>query len=61
MKDVEIIHRLNKHYGRDALQRTQVHYWIAEVKSVKKDLSNICPPGKVLDEGLDDCIGKALK
>jgi hypothetical protein len=33
MKGVEIIDRLNKHYREDALRRTQVYYWIKEVKS----------------------------
>jgi hypothetical protein len=32
MKGVEITDRLNKHHGRDALQRTQVYYWIKTVK-----------------------------
>jgi hypothetical protein len=44
MKAVEIIDRLNKHYGWDALQRTQVYYWIKEVTSDRKDPSNIPPP-----------------
>jgi hypothetical protein len=38
-----------------------VYGWIKEVKSGKRDLSNILPPGRVSDEGLDDCTGKALK
>jgi hypothetical protein len=60
MKWVEIIDRLNKHYGRDPLQRTQACYWIKEVKSGRKDLSNVLQPGRASDEGLDDSIGKAL-
>jgi hypothetical protein len=32
MKGVEIIDRLNKHHGRDALQQTQMYYWTIEVK-----------------------------
>jgi hypothetical protein len=60
-KGVEIIDRLNKHYGRDSLQRTQVYYWIKEVKFGSMDLSNIPPPAKAQDDGLDDCIGKAFK
>jgi hypothetical protein len=54
MKGVEIVDRLNEHYGGDALQRTQMHYWIREVKSETKDLSNVQPPGRATDEGLDD-------
>jgi hypothetical protein len=61
MKGMEIIDRLNKHYGRDALQGTQMYYWIKEVKSGRKDLSNIQPLGMAPDEGLNDCLGKALK
>jgi hypothetical protein len=61
MKGVEIIDGLNKHYGWDAIQRTQVYYWIKEVKSEGKDLSNIPPAGRAPDEGLYSCIGKALK
>jgi hypothetical protein len=42
MKGVEIIDRLHKHYDTDALQQTQVNYWIKEAKSRTKDLSNMC-------------------
>jgi hypothetical protein len=28
IKEVKIIDRLNKHYDRDAIQRTHVYYWI---------------------------------
>jgi hypothetical protein len=61
MKGVEIIPRLNKHYGKDALQRTQVYCWIKKVKTGRQNLSNLPPPGRTSDEGLDDCIAKALK
>jgi hypothetical protein len=42
MKAVEMIDRLDKHYHGDALQQTQVDYRIKEVKSGRKDFSNIC-------------------
>jgi hypothetical protein len=61
MKGTEIIDRLNKHYARDALRRTQVYFGIKDVKSGRKDLSNTQPPGRVLDEGLDSCIKTVLK
>jgi hypothetical protein len=61
MTGVEIIDRLNKCYGRNALQRTQMYYWIREVKSGRKDLSNVSPAGWALDEGLDHCVAKGLK
>jgi predicted HTH transcriptional regulator len=38
-----------------------VYYWIKEVKSGRKDLSNVLPPGMAQDEALDDCIAKAVK
>jgi hypothetical protein len=60
MKGVKIIDRLNKHYRGDALQRKQVYNWIKEMKSKRRDLSNIQPLERVPDEGLDDCNAKAL-
>jgi hypothetical protein len=39
----------------------QVYYWINIVKSGRKDLSNIYPPGMAPGEGADTCIGKTLK
>jgi hypothetical protein len=50
MKRVEITNRLNRHYGRDALRRTQMHDWIKMVKSGRKYLSNSQPLGKALDK-----------
>jgi hypothetical protein len=56
MKGVKNIDTLNKHYGEDALQRTQAYHWIREVKSGRKDLSHVPPQGRAPDEELDDCI-----
>jgi hypothetical protein len=61
MKGVEIIHKVNKRSGWDALQRAQVCYWIKEVKSGRRDFSSIPPPERVPYKGLDDCTAKALK
>jgi hypothetical protein len=61
MKGVEIVDKLNEHYGGDALQRTQVYHWIKDVKSGRKDLSKVPPRGSVPDKGLDDCIAQALR
>jgi hypothetical protein len=36
MKEMEITDRLNNHYDRHAIQRTQVCYWIKDVKSGRK-------------------------
>jgi hypothetical protein len=60
-KGVEIINTLKKHYGRIAFQRLQVFYWIKEVKSARKNLSNIPRPGRAADERPNDCIERALK
>jgi hypothetical protein len=61
MKGVEITDRLNKHSDGGTFQRTQVCHWIKEVKSGRRDLSKVLPPGRAPGEGLDDCIAKALK
>jgi hypothetical protein len=61
MRRADIIDMLNKHYGGDALQRTQVYCWIKEVKLGNKDLSNVPPPRRGPDERLYDCIAKALQ
>jgi hypothetical protein len=60
-KGMEIIDGLNKYYNRDALQQTQVYDKIKVMDSGRKDLSNILPPGRAVEEGLDDCIEKTLK
>jgi hypothetical protein len=52
MKRMKTIDRLSNHYRRDALQQTLVYYWIKEVKSGRKDLSDIQPPGRAPDESL---------
>jgi hypothetical protein len=36
MKEVEIIDKLNAHYGGDALQPAQVYSWIKQVKSGRR-------------------------
>jgi hypothetical protein len=61
LKWTEVIGRLNKHYNGDALQRTQVYYWVKEGKSERKNTSNTPPLRRAANEGLNDCIGKALK
>jgi hypothetical protein len=52
---------MNKHYGRDALRRTQVYSWIKEVRLGKSGLSSIPSLGMAPDEGRGGCAGKALK
>jgi hypothetical protein len=38
-----------------------VYCWIKEVKSGRKDLSDILPSGRVTDDRLNDCNGTVLK
>jgi hypothetical protein len=39
----------------------QGYRWIKEVELERRDFLNIPPPGRAPDQGLDDCIGKAVK
>jgi hypothetical protein len=61
IKEMDIIDRLNHHYGPDALQRMHVYHPIKGVTLGRKDISNVSPPGRASDKRLDDCITKALR
>jgi hypothetical protein len=52
MPGVRIIGRLRQHYGEDALSRTQMYFWINEVKRGRTDLNTIASPGREPDESL---------
>jgi hypothetical protein len=56
MQGMEIIRRINEHYGDNALSRSTIYSWIAEVKRGRTDLSNIGSPGRTPDEGLAGVI-----
>jgi hypothetical protein len=56
LEGVEIIHLLNAHYGHDALSRSRVYYWIAEVKRGRTDFSNHPSPGRTPDEVMINAI-----
>jgi hypothetical protein len=60
MPAVEIISRLRDHYGEDALSRTQICFWINEIKRGKTDLNNIASPGRELDEAIAGVIAAKL-
>jgi hypothetical protein len=60
MKGVEIIDRLNKHYGQNTFSERR-DITGSRICNREKEFSNILPPGRVPDEGLDNCIGNALK
>jgi hypothetical protein len=57
---VEIVCRLKKHYGDHILSRTQVYFWINEIKRDRTDLSTIASPGREPDEGLASFIAGKL-
>jgi hypothetical protein len=46
MPAAEIISLLRDHYGEDALSRTQISFWISEIKRGRTDLNNIASPGR---------------
>jgi hypothetical protein len=52
----ETISRLRKHYGEKALSRTQVDFWINEVKRGRTDPNILASPGREPDEGLATVI-----
>jgi hypothetical protein len=56
MQGVNIIKFLNEHYSHDALSRSRVYCWLAEVKRGRTDLSNIASFGRMFDEGLANVI-----
>jgi hypothetical protein len=56
---VQIVDRIQQHYHDEPLSRTQIYYWIKEIKLGRTDLSNIPPPGREPDELLADCIAEA--
>jgi hypothetical protein len=60
MPAVEITSRLRDHYGEDALSRTQIYFWINEIKRGRTDLNNIANPGREPDEGLAGVIAAKL-
>jgi hypothetical protein len=60
MPAVEIISRLRDHYGEDALSRTQIYFWINEIKRGRTDINNIASPGREPNEGLAGVIAAKL-
>jgi hypothetical protein len=60
MPEVEIVARLRQHYGVCVLSRTQVDFWINEVKPGRTDLKTIVSPGREPDEGLAAVIAGKL-
>jgi hypothetical protein len=53
---VKINSRLWSHYGEKVLSRTQVYFWINEVKRGRTYLNTIANPGREPDEGIGTVI-----
>jgi hypothetical protein len=60
MREIEIISRLRNHYGKDALSRTQVYFWINEARPERTDLNTIACPGRDSDESIVVVIAGTL-
>jgi AraC-like DNA-binding protein len=60
MPGVQIVERLRQHYGEDALSRTQVSFWINEVKRGRTDLNTIAGPEREFGESLATVIAGKL-
>jgi hypothetical protein len=56
MSAVKSISRLRDHYGEDELSRTQIYFWINEIRRGRTDLNNIAGPGGERDAGLAGVI-----
>jgi hypothetical protein len=60
MRDVGVLSHLRDRYGKDALSRTQIYFWINEIKRGRTDLNNIAGAGREPDEGLAGVIPAKL-
>jgi hypothetical protein len=60
MPGVQIVERLRKHYGEDALSRTQLYFWINEVKRRRTGLDIMASPEREPDESLAAVIAGKL-
>lgn len=57
----EIVEQLNEWYGDKSLCRTQVYFWIAEIKRGRTDLSDAPHPGRPRNTYIDDQILAVIK
>jgi hypothetical protein len=60
MPEVQIVERRRQHYEEDALSRTQVYFWIDEVKRGRTDVNTMASPGREPDESLAAVIAGKL-
>jgi hypothetical protein len=60
MPRVQIVEHLRQHYEEDALSRTQVYFWMNEVKRGRMDLDTVASPGREPDESLATVIAGKL-
>jgi hypothetical protein len=60
MPTVQIVARFRQHYGEGGLSRTQMCFWIKEVKRARTDLDTTASPGRQPDEGFAAVIAGKL-
>jgi hypothetical protein len=60
MPAVQIAERIRQHYGEKDLSRTQVYFWVNEVKWGTTDLNAIASPEREPDESLAAVIAGKL-
>jgi histone-lysine N-methyltransferase SETMAR len=51
-----IVKQIQEHYKGNALHKTQVYYWICQVRLGREELSDLEHPGRTPDEGLAGVI-----
>ena len=61
MSPKEIILELEDVYGKEALKKTAVYYWIGQIRMGRNDLSNEPSPGRPIDISIDQFIIKQLE
>ena len=61
MRILDIVKELKDVYGDEALSKTQVYFWVKEIKMGRKDLNNLPKEGRPIDEQLIVSIQDHLK
>lgn len=57
----EILQKLQEWYGPEALHKTQVYFWIAELNRGRTDLNDLPIPGRPKESYIDDEISAAVR
>jgi len=57
---LEILGILQNHYGEDAMSKSQLYYWVGEIRRGRTDLHDAPSPGRTPDEGIVDAVARRL-